>query len=376
MTRNPFGFTETAAERYLREEREHAKLFKDMLGGGAVATAIREATQVRDLMRGVDFDRPYRGVLDALERDRKEHASFKALTSTAWALSVTETARNIAERNAGLFEDQRRLSGSVLDTVKAFDLNRSTVATAIAAASSGDSVRRMIAEALPRFSGFSAIAEQMRLVDAMTLRASEGIVQSATALAAEMVLETQRIAEAIVAAPTDEESIELQGKLLELIIGFVARLGPNTITELQNMGLFQWSAWFGTMLGLLLAIAAMNSDMSQQEKAAFGELNQKVEQLQQETHRYYEAEGRAEEAYVADLPRAELARDATLRRTPERAGAVVMKAPRGMLLAVEKSERRWRLVVFRDPLSNQLARAWVYETAVTLLAPALDSPEK
>lgn len=375
MTRNPFGFTETAADRYLREERERAKLFKDMLGGGAVATAIREATQARDLMRGVDFDRPYRGVLDALERDRKEQASFKALTSTAWALSVTETARNIAERNAGLFEDQRRLSGSVLDTVKAFDLNRSTVATAIAAASSGDSVRRMIAEALPRFSAFSAIAEQMRLVDAMTLRASEGIVQSATALAAEMVLETQRIAEAIVAAPTDEESIELQGKLLELIISFVARLGPNTITELQNMGLVQWSGWFATMLGLLLAIAAMNSDMSQQEKAAFGDLNQKVEQLQQETHRYYEAEGRAEEAYVADLPRAELARDATLRRTPERAGAVVMKAPRGMLLAVEKSEGRWRLVVFRDPLSNQLARAWVYETAVTLLAPALDSPE-
>lgn len=375
MTRNPFGFTETAADRYLREERERAKLFKDMLGGGAVATAIREATQARDLMRGMDFDRPYRGVLDALERDRKEQASFKALTSTAWALSVTETARNIAERNAGLFEDQRRLSGSVLDTVKAFDLNRSTVATAIAAASSGDSVRRMIAEALPRFSAFSAIAEQMRLVDAMTLRASEGVVHSATALAAEMVLETQRIAEAIVAAPTDEESIELQGKLLELIIGFVARLGPNTITELQNMGLVQWSGWFAGILGLLLTVAAMNPDMSQQEKAAFGDLNHKVEQLQQETHRYYEAEGRAEEAYVADLPRAELARDATLRRTPERAGAVVMKAPRGMLLAVEKSEGRWRLVVFRDPLSNQLARAWVYETAVTLLAPALDSPE-
>ncbi len=29
----------------------------------------------------------------------------------------------------------------------------------------------MIAEALPRFSAFGAIAEQMRLVDAMTLRA-------------------------------------------------------------------------------------------------------------------------------------------------------------------------------------------------------------
>jgi len=373
MRRNPFGFTETAADRYLREERERTKLFREVLGGGAVATAIREATEARNLMRGVDFDRSYRGVLDVLERERKEQASFKALTSTAWALSVTETARNIAERHVDLIEEQRRLSGSVLDTVKAFDLNRSTVASAIAAARSSDSVRGMIAEALPRFSAFGVIAEQMRLVDAMTLRANEGIVHSATALAAEMVLETQRIAEAIVAAPTDEESAELQGELLELIVSFVPRLGPNTITELQNMGLFQWSGWLAGILGLLLAIAAMNPGMSQQEKAAFGDLNQKVEQLQQETHRYYEAEGRAEEAYVADLPRAELSRDATLRRKPERAGAIVMKAPKGMLLAIEKSDGRWRLVVFRDPLSNQLARAWVYATAVMPLAPASDA---
>ncbi len=124
-----------------------------------------------------------------------------------------------------------------------------------------------------------------------------------------MVLETQRIAEAIVAALTDEESAELQGELLELIVVSCARLGPNTITELQNMGLFQWSGWLAGILGLLLAIAAMDlGHVGQQEKAAFGDLNQKVEQLQQETHRYYEAEGRAEEAYVADLPRAELAR--------------------------------------------------------------------
>ena len=64
----------------------------------------------------------------------------------------------------------------------------------------------MIAEALPSLSALGAIAERMRMVDAMTLRASDRSVQSATALAAEMVLETQRIAEAIADAPTDDES--------------------------------------------------------------------------------------------------------------------------------------------------------------------------
>ena len=117
------------------------------------------------------------------------------------------------------------------------------MASAIAASASGGTYRRMIEDALPSLSAFGAIAEQMRLLDAMTLRASEGVVQSATALAAEMVLETQRIAEAILAASTDEESAELQGRLLDLIVRFVQQLGPRTIAELHEMGLFQWSGW-------------------------------------------------------------------------------------------------------------------------------------
>jgi hypothetical protein len=255
--------------------------------------------------------------------------------------------------------------------VKAFDLNRSTVASAIAAASGGETYRRMIEDALPRISAFGAIAEQMRQLDAMTLRASEGVFQSSTALAAEMVLETQRVAEAILAAPTDGESVELQGQLLALIVSFVPRLGPKTIIELHNMGLFQWTGWLAGVLGLLLAIAALHPDQSPDEKAAFAELNQKVEVLQHETNRYYDAEGRAEEAYVAGLPRAELRRDASFRREPKGTGAIVLKAPKGTSLAVERSQGRWRLVVFRDPLSKQLAKAWVYSTALSPLAAPL-----
>jgi hypothetical protein len=43
-----------------------------------------------------------------------------------------------------------------------------------------------------------------------------------------------------------------------------------------------------------------------------------------------------------------------------------------MVLAIEKREGRWHRVVFRDPLSDQLSRAWVYATAVTLLADPVD----
>jgi hypothetical protein len=117
---------------------------------------------------------------------------------------------------------------------------------------------------------------------------------------------------------------------------------------------------------------ALQPNQSAQQHATFAELNHKYEDLKEQTQRLREAEARAEEAYVANLPRAELARDATLRRKPERAGEIVLKAPKGMVLAIEKSEGRWRRVVFRDPLSDQLSRAWVYATAVTLLADPLD----
>lgn len=316
MRNNPFGLPETAADRFMREERERAKFYRDALGGGAVAEAIRQASEHTKLRQQLEVAQPYREVLDVLERDRKERQAFAQLTSTAWALSVTETARSIAERTGGFLEEQRALSNTALETVRAFDLNRGTVAAAIAEARAGDRIRRMIDDALPRFSAFGAIAEQMRLVDAMTLRASEGVVQSATALAAEMVLETQRIAEAIAAASTDEESSALVGELFEKVLAYLASLGPKTIAELHTMGLMQWTAWLFGLLGLVLAVVALQPNPSPQQQAVVADLNQKYEHLQAETQRLGEAEARADEAYVADLPRAELARDATFGGRP------------------------------------------------------------
>lgn len=372
MRNNPFGLPETAVDRFLREERERANMFKDVFAGGAVAEAIRAATLHDRLFRGVEFDKPYRGILDTLERDRKERERYKELTSTAWALSVTETARGITQRSTGLVEQQRRLSSSVVDTMQAFDANRSTVATALAAARAGDSYRRMIEDMFPKMTGFSAIAERMRLVDVMTLRASEGVVASATALAAEMVLETQRITEAIAAAATEDEGAALFSELFEKVTAYVATLGPKTVAELNTMGLMQWTAWLFGFLGFVLAIIALIPNPSAEQQRAITELNQKYEVLHQETDRLSEADAKASEDFLDALPRAEIVRDATLRRKPERAGEVVLHMQAGDAVVIEKAHRRWRLVVFRDPLSNQLSRAWVYHTALAPLTDALD----
>lgn len=371
MRNSPFGMPESAVDRLIREERERSKLYRDVLGGGVVGEALRQVNDRQKLLRGLDFDKPYRGILDTLGRDRTEREAFKGQTSTAWALSVTETARSIASRNTDLVEQQRRLSSTVLETMRVFDVNRTTIGTALAAARGGDAYRRMVSELLPRVTGFSAIAERMRMVDIMTLRASDGVIQSATVLAAEMVLETQRIAEAIAAAPTDDESVVLFGELFEKIAAFVDRLGPNTIAELNSMGLVQWTGWLFGFLGLVLAIVAMQPAQSPEEKAAIVELNQKYEVLHEETRRLGDADAHASEGYLAGLPRAVLSRDAIFRRKPERAGETVLEASEGEVVAIAKAQGRWRLVVFRDPLSHQLAQAWVYQTALTPLAQAL-----
>lgn len=364
MKKDPFGLHESAVDRFLREERERAAMFKDLFAGSAVAEAMRAMT-VRD--------NRYRGILETLEQDRQECERFKGLTSTAWALSVTETARSITQGSTGLVEQQRRLSTSVVDTMRAFEANRSTVATALATARADDSYRRMIEDMFLKMTAFSAIAERMRLVDVMTLRATEGAVASATALAADMVLETQRITEAIAAAATEDESAALFSELFEKVTAYVATLGPKTIAELNTMGLMQWTAWLFSFLGFVLAIVALIPNPSAEQQRAITELNQKYEVLHQETDRLSEADAKASKDFLDTLPRAEIVRDATLRRKPERAGEVVLHMRAGDAVAIEKARGRWRLVVFRDPLSSQLSRAWVYHTALAPLADRLDA---
>lgn len=372
MVNDPFGLPESTADRIMREERERADFYRKFVGNGAVTEAIREATWQQKLLRDLDYDRPVRTVLETLKRDRASREAFTGMASTAWAKSISETAHSITQQSAGLIEEQRRLSSSILDTARAFDFNRGAIASAMAAVKADRDFRQTIAETLSELSTYGAIAEQMRLLDAMTLRASQGIAKSATAVAAEMVLETQRIAEAIAAASTEEDGAALVGELFENLLGYLISLGPKTMNEIASMGLVGWTGWFFGFAGLVLGAMALQPNQTPEQQATVSELSQKVETLQDETRRYHEAETRADEAYVSNLPRAELARDATFRRKPERAGKVVLEAPEGMVLAIEKSEGRWRRVVFRDPMSDQLSRAWVYVNAVTKLADPLD----
>ncbi|KEQ53747.1 hypothetical protein BV95_01963 [Sphingobium chlorophenolicum] len=375
-TNNPFGPGGPYHDPF-RREREQMEALKRALGPAyELQQRMKELegplAHVRELQRS--------GVLSTAYETARSHADtiekLKALTTPAWALTISETARTIMHRDAELIEQQRRLSSSVLDTMRAFDANRSTVAAAMAAARTGETYRRMMAEMLPRVTAFGAIAERMRMIDIMTLRASDDDVESSTVIAAEMVIETQRIAEAIAAAPSEEESAALFGEMLETISTGMTKLGPKTIAEMSTMGLMQWSGWLFGFLSFVLAIVTLLPNQSAEQTKAIAELNQKFEVLHHDNERLMAADAHASEAYLEKLQKAELTRAATLRRKPERAGDVVLRAQSGQVVAIEKKQGRWRLVVFRDPLSNQLARAWIYETALMPLAPSLGEPRE
>ncbi len=106
------------------EKSERADQLLNVLAGGAAVEAIRQAAKEQGLARSTGFYAPYRGILDTLARERESQEAFKHLASNAWALSVQETARRIAEQQDGLVEQQRHLASSALDTIKAFDINR------------------------------------------------------------------------------------------------------------------------------------------------------------------------------------------------------------------------------------------------------------
>ena len=66
MRNNPFGLPESATDRFLREERERAALFRNALGGSAIADVVKQAKTASEMLRGLDLDAPYRGILDTL----------------------------------------------------------------------------------------------------------------------------------------------------------------------------------------------------------------------------------------------------------------------------------------------------------------------
>ncbi|WOF44736.1 hypothetical protein KNJ79_07480 [Sphingopyxis indica] len=365
MSSNPFGFPDNATYRLMREELQRAEQLRRALGPDYVRRAIEDVERQRALLTALDWDQTFRAAREALRLAQEQRQSLWQLASADWALAARETARDIALQQQSLIEQQRELTGSMAGAMKVLQAQSSMLDTAFGVADFAARQRSLIDQIAPAMQLYGAIAQRMRMIDFATLRASADAVDSSLAAVAESVIEAQQLAEAMAATEDTHERAKLLHRFLEVLFAPFGRFGVNTVGEYENMGLFGLLSILSAILSFITA--SLPPAQSPEDKAAFAELNGKLDRMQAEERRYHDVKAERDQAFLAGMPRGQLSRAATLRRRPHRDGEIVFRADVGMELAIEKSEGRWRLVVFRDPLSDQLMRAWVYSTAIMSL---------
>lgn len=152
---------------------------------------------------------------------------------------------------------------------------------------------------------------------------------------------------------------------MQLIGVIFSTFGDNTLKELRNVGAIALIGFIMTVYGIYKEVVP--ADLTPAEQKVHAEMKVQVETLQEKIDKIIAANQKADEAYVANLPRAELKRDAPIRREPQGKAQILMRGDAGTLLAVKDSRGKWRLVVYRDPLTDQLSEGWVFAPAVELL---------
>jgi hypothetical protein len=319
------------------------------------------------------------GTLGSLYSAASFHAEsiekLRALATPAWMQALQSTAIGIGRDELGILKTQRLLASTidtdVLKLAKTFEDNRSIVQNLMTASKWSEQFKSLSERLAPNLMGIKAAAERARMLDMMTLRASADMVaKSAVVIATEQMLEAHRLIEAIGQTDSPEQGASLFAALLTVIAALFSRFGGNTINELRNIGAIKVIELLAVALAFMPLV--VTPDMSPAEKKVVAEMKAEVETLKDKLDQIQAANVAANEAYVSNLARAALKRAAPIRRDGNAKAAILLKGPPGMLLAVKQSKDRWRQVVYRDPLTDQLAEGWVYAGAVQLL----DEPAK
>lgn len=164
---------------------------------------------------------------------------------------------------------------------------------------------------------------------------------------------------------TEDQRTALLATLLGAVLAVLQWVAGNTKREVLGVGL----------LMLVSLTADVNSliprepppGMTPQQVQTLNETHSATLELSARLKELVESDRRLDEAYVADLPRAELKRAAIVRAEPSSEGKAAMRAAEGTLVAIVRTEGRWSLAVYRDPLTDELAQGWVTTRAVRML---------
>lgn len=303
--------------------------------------------------------------------------AMQAYASSSWMLALQKSAMGISEQELGILKTQKLLEGAtgpdVLKLAKTFDANRSIVETVMVASKWSDQFRALTDRFLPSLAGIKIAAERARMLDMMTLgTCAEVSAKSAVVIAVEQVLEAHRLIEAIGQAESPAQSVSLFAALLSVVGALFSRFGENTMKELRGVGAFRLIELVLMAITILHLVAP--AEMSPDEQKIFVEIKVDVENLQDKLDKILTASKAVDESYVSGLPRAELKRDALIRCEARGKAKVLMRGVKGMPLAIKQSQGKWRLVVYRDLLTDQLSEGWVYAPAVQMFDETASQP--
>lgn len=356
---NPFGTrsAETIANFY-RQSRMQADIVSGMSNHGANIQRLLDQTSfASQVLRDLRKD-PFRDTISALTKRARD---MDGMSATMRAIEDAQRHRDLTVKalaGGDLFR-QRKLAIEALDTgilrtAEIFARNQSAIAAAVAGTRRYDEMTGLA----------SSIVNRM---DALRLGGfgRDSVPGSLAEQFAKEYATAREAAERFEAAETDEERAALLMTLLTAIVGILRGIAGNTKKEFMGIGLVMLFSLSADVNSLISRDALPG--MTPAQVQMLEETHRTTETLQRELEQYLESVHRLDEAYVSNLPRAELARAATIRVEPERHGKALWRAPVGTLLAIAKVKGKWKLATYRDPLTDELAQGWVYGSTVTML---------
>lgn len=383
MTSNsPFGPKSSLFE-LLDRQREQMNLLKNGIGSVAELQSRFAAVQpalahFQELEKSGVLgtaamlrEHSFTGSAAAIQAQRLSELSLlKQYTSPEWMAAIQSATRWIEQDPGGILRTQKAILGSGLPDwsklASAFAKNQATLGKLLGTSEWAKQAQFLSERLSPNLEIIKLAAERARMLDVATLRAAATeVAASSTVIAAEQVLEAHRLIEAIGQSQDPEQGASLLVALASLMASIVERFGENTMREIGAIGAIRL---FELFMVLMAFIAWMNPpELSPGERQAFAEMQAQVKAIGSQLEDLQNAQEAVYAAAINDLPRAELIRPAPIRRHPQGKAQILMRGDAGMLMAVKESHGRWRMIIYRDPLSNQLAQGWIYGPALRLL---------
>ena len=366
-----------------KKQREQAEMFKRLLGPGYALQQRMKALEgplahYRTLEQsgviGQIAALQNSSVLNNLLTKPTLHAEsiavLQARATPSWMLALQSTALGVAQNDVGITKTQQLLAASaapnILKLAGLLDTNRSFIEKMLVGSKWTEQFKALTERFGPSLEGVRLAAERARLLDMQILRASaEAAATSTVAIVAEQVLEAHGLIEAIGQADNPAQSLTLFAQLLSLIGALFSGLQENTLKELRGVGAFRLIELI--LMSIAIFHMVVPAEPPAVDRKMVQELKVEVESLQEKLDKIVAANEEANTAYIANLPRAELKRDAAIRREPKGKAPVLMHAPKGTQLAVKETCEKWRLVVYHDLLTDQLSEGWIYAPAVQML---------